>query len=319
MASLGLGTSFSSNYNTNFSFDQNLLPDTSLALSKPLEQPNNKRNISSSSSSSNTTAIISGTKSLPSRNISLKQLPIPSNMLLPDVITPNNTTINSNNTTTTINNSTTRPPNVRSLSAHQSMNGRPISFQQQQQQPPLPSNSPYLQQDSPMSASSPNLASSKKPSFMRSIMTAVTSPRSSFRQSKLTSKKSLDTIQRNSSMSPQSLSAVSLDRAAAEAPIPPQHLTIPPPQSPFASRVNNQSTSSFISSVNSSSQSSLPTMTPPLSRSSSPGSVTPVNTNRYTSPPSSSSSSEDLGSPPESVRFREPLLLLLHLTNFIII
>ncbi|KAI9260438.1 hypothetical protein EDC94DRAFT_520246 [Helicostylum pulchrum] len=142
------------------------------------------------------------------------------------------------------------------------------------QQHPMPTtnnnnNSPYLQQNSPMSASSPTLPS-KKPSFMRSVMAAVTSPRSSFPAN------------------------------PSEPPVPPQHLAIPPPQSPFSQRgsfINNQSTSSFISSVNSSSQSSL-TLTPPLSRSSSPGSMTPVILSRYTTP--SSSSSEDLGSPPES-------------------
>ncbi|KAI8095413.1 hypothetical protein BDF21DRAFT_405825 [Thamnidium elegans] len=273
--------SFSSNYNTNFSFDQKSLP--------PPPPPTNK------------STIISGTKSLPSRNISLKQLPIPSNMLVPDVITPNNN----------------RPPNVRSLSAHQSMNGRPISYQQQQQHPmpPTNNNSPYLQQNSPMSTSSPNLPS-KKPSFMRSVMTAVTSPRSSFRQSKLSSKQLVEpnNLPRTNSMagplnskpSQQSISALSFDQnrysaaSASEPPVLPQHLAIPPPQSPFSQRgsfINNQSTSSFISSVNSSSQSSL-TLTPPLSRSSSPGSMTPVILSRYTTP--SSSSSEDLGSPPES-------------------
>lgn len=281
----------SSNYNTtatNFSFDQKSLPPPPPPPLTP-----------------NKSTIISGTKSLPSRNISLKQLPIPSNMLVPDVITPNNN----------------RPPNVRSLSAHQSMNGRPISYQQQQQQQqhPMPTtnnNSPYLQQNSQMSASSPNLPS-KKPSFMRSVMAAVTSPRSSFRQSKLSSKQVADNLPRATSMagplnskpSQQSISAHSFDQNrysaanASEPPVPPQHLAIPPPQSPFSQRgsfINNQSTSSFISSVNSSSQSSL-TLTPPLSRSSSPGSMTPVILSRYTTP--SSSSSEDLGSPPESVSF----------------
>ncbi|KAG2232672.1 hypothetical protein INT48_006851 [Thamnidium elegans] len=278
--------SFSSNYNTNFSFDQKSLP--------PPPPPTNK------------STIISGTKSLPSRNISLKQLPIPSNMLVPDVITPNNN----------------RPPNVRSLSAHQSMNGRPISYQQQQQHPmpPTNNNSPYLQQNSPMSTSSPNLPS-KKPSFMRSVMTAVTSPRSSFRQSKLSSKQLVEpnNLPRTNSMagplnskpSQQSISALSFDQnrysaaSASEPPVLPQHLAIPPPQSPFSQRgsfINNQSTSSFISSVNSSSQSSL-TLTPPLSRSSSPGSMTPVILSRYTTP--SSSSSEDLGSPPEIFHWKD--------------
>ncbi|KAI7888623.1 uncharacterized protein EV154DRAFT_425433, partial [Mucor mucedo] len=137
------------------------------------------------------------------------------------------------------------------------------------QQPPLPSNSPYLQQQQNLSVSSPNLAT-KKPSFMRSVIAAVSSPRSSFPAN------------------------------GAEPPVQPQHLGIPPPQSPFGPRssfINNHSTPSFISSANSSSQSSL-ALTPPLSRSSSPGSMTPVIVNRYATP--SSSSSEDLGSPPDS-------------------
>lgn len=259
------------------------------------------------------TPIVSGTKSLPSRNISLKQLPIPSNMLVPDVITPKHSSASA------------RPPNVRSMSAHQSMNGRPISFQQQQQQqqPPLPSNSLYLQQQQNLSVSSPNLAT-KKPSFMRSVMAAVSSPRSSFRQSKINTKQSLESEGDHPSLrsprskqSLQNMSTVSLDQQiptdysaslrrysaanVAEPAVPPQHLGIPPPQSPFGPRssfINNQSTPSFISSANSSSQSSL-ALTPPLSRSSSPGSMTPVIVNRYATP--SSSSSEDLGSPPESV------------------
>lgn len=258
--------------------------------------------------------IVSGTKSLPSRNISLKQLPIPSNMLVPDVITPNSTSASS------------RPPNVRSMSAHQSMNGRPISFQQQQQQqPPLPSNSPYLQQQQNLSVSSPNLAT-KKPSFMRSVIAAVSSPRSSFRQSKISTKQNIESEGDHPSLrsprskqSLQNMSTVSLDQQTpndygaslrrfsaangAEPPVQPQHLGIPPPQSPFGPRssfINNHSTPSFISSANSSSQSSL-ALTPPLSRSSSPGSMTPVIVNRYATP--SSSSSEDLGSPPDSVSF----------------
>lgn len=298
--------------------------------------------------------IVSGTKSLPSRNTSLKQLPIPSNLL-----TPNGNTAVSN-----------RPPNVRSVSAYQTTNGRPVSYQQQQnrpplpthnsnflqQQPPLPPHSPYLQQKTSLpSLNSPYFQQAqqqqspvspeptqKKPSFMRSVMAAVSSPRSSFRQSKSNMKltvndnSSAPTIQvpsvnegpvpRSSSFRApsnknivQNMSTVSLDQQTkrpidqtaqlrrysaanlSEPQLSPQHLNIPPPQSPFgprASTINNHSTPSFISSVNSSSQTSL-ALTPPLSRSSSPGSMTPVVLNRYTS--ASSSSSEDLGSPPESV------------------
>lgn len=305
--------------------------------------------------------IVSGTKSLPSRNVSLKHLPIPSNMLVPDVITP------------TSNPAPVRPPNTRSLSAHQTMNGIPVpqhqqqphqnrpplpihnshlqQQQQQQQQPSLPShnfypeqaspipshNSPYMQQRNQLPVISPE--PTPKKSFMRSVMTAVSSPRLSFRQSKSNLKESFNdtatvqttsvaagnTTQTSSARgSPnkngsQNTSTVSLDQQTkrptdlstqlrrysaanlSEPQLSPQHLNIPPPQSPFgprASTINNHSTSSFISNTNSSSQSSL-ALTPPLSRSSSPGSMTPAVLNRYTT--ASSSSSEDLGSPPESV------------------
>jgi hypothetical protein len=301
------------------------------------------------------TPIVSGTKSLPSRNTSLKQLPIPSTML-----TPNSNSVQA------------RPPNVRSVSAHQSVNGRPVSYQQQlqnrpplpahnshliQQQPPLLPHGHHLQQMSSMPSlhspymqqqqqSSPPVISpeptQKKQSFMRSVMAAVSSPRSSFRQSKSNMKPVLDTNapaievpSMNGGPLPtstsfrgpvnnnitQNMSTVSLDQQTrrpvdpsaqlrrysaanlSEPQLSPQHLNIPPPQSPFGPRtstINNHSTPSFISSVNSSSQTSL-ALTPPLSRSSSPGSMTPAVLNRYTS--ASSSSSEDLGSPPESVSF----------------
>lgn len=305
--------------------------------------------------------IVSGTKSLPTRNVSLKHLPIPSSMLVPDVNTPTN------------NPAPVRPPNARSLSAHQTMNGIPVPHHQQQhlqnrpplpihdshlqqqqhqqQQPslpphnfhpqqssPLPShNSPYLQQRNQLPLISPE--PTPKKSFMRSVMTAVSSPRLSFRQSKSNLKESFNETASTQTASTstgntqqtspvrglpskngsQNISTVSLDQQTkpttdlstqlrrysaanlSEPQLSPQHLNIPPPQSPFgprASTINNHSTPSFISSANSSSQSSL-ALTPPLSRSSSPGSMTPAVLNRYTT--ASSSSSEDLGSPPESV------------------
>jgi hypothetical protein len=73
-------------------------------------------------------------------------------------------------------------------------------------------------------------------------------------------------------------------------PLPPQHLTLP--NSPYA-RALNQSTPSFNSSHYSQQSQSTLSLTPPLSRSSSPGT-------RYQST-ISTSSSEDLGSPPSSV------------------
>lgn len=282
--------------------------------------------------------IVSGTQSLPSRNASLKQLPIPSNIFVPVANAPNA------DSSPLLN----RPPNVRSMSAHQSMNGRPVSLHQQQlhQQPPMPSNSPYLLQTQQQNQQLPDIpaeSSSKKNSFMRSVMNAVSSPRSSFLLRKSTSKPNLNNAfedfdssssssaassvkeSTNKSGTAPNMSAVSLDQqtprskdhnaslhrySAAnmaeqqqqQAPATPQHLAIPPPQSPFAQRpssvINNQSTPSFISSMSTSSQASL-ALTPPLSRPSSPGSVTPNSLNRYTT--ASSSSSEDLGSPPGSV------------------
>jgi hypothetical protein len=218
--------------------------------------------------------IVSGTKSLPIRNQSLKKPPIPSNMLQD---TPNSP-------------QPSRPPTVRSVSAY----GTPVQETSQSSPPP------------------------KKSSFMRSVMAAVTN-RSSLRQFKSDSKLNMSCKETTrSSLSPpiNNQSAVSLDgqtnkrptdstllhrysvASMAEPPLPPQHLTLPPPQSPFAQRsnINNQSTPSFTSVQ--SSQSSL-SSTPPLSRASSPGSMTPVGLSRYPTP--SSSSSEDLGSPPESV------------------
>lgn len=242
------------------------------------------------------TPIVSGTKSLPIRNQSLKKPPIPSNMLSPD--TPNSQY-------------PSRPSTVRSVSA----------YEPTKELPTVNASSPVLQEASQSSPTPP-----KKSSFMRSVMAAV-SNRSSLRQFKSDSKLNMsckDSSARNSSLGPpinnvrENLSAVSLDHqtnkrptdpallhrystaSIAEPPAAPQHLTLPPPQSPFAQRssiINNQSTPSF-TSVQSSSQSSL-TLTPPLSRASSPGSMTPVRLSSYPIP--SSSSSEDLGSPPESV------------------
>ena len=277
--------------------------------------------------------ILSGTQSLPARNASLQRTPIPSTMLASDA-----TTLNTNP-------SLNRPPNVRSLSAHQSVNGRPVSYHQPQNRPPLPPhdsapqlqqpplplhssysqpqspiphhNSPYMQQKHPPLPVISTEPTSKKPSFMRSVMAAVSSPRSSFRNSKLSTKASDDNmsihretttpfrgIAKNVSQSTVSLDQQSqrvidhsLRRHSAanlsEPQLSPQHLAIPPPQSPFGARtstINNHSTPSFVSSVNSSSQSSL-ALTPPLSRASSPGSAM----NRYTS-------SSESGSPPESVK-----------------
>ncbi|CEP14894.1 hypothetical protein [Parasitella parasitica] len=245
--------------------------------------------------------VVSSTKSLPIRNQSLRQSsPIPSTMLsyagtrTPDTPLP------------------VRPPNVRSLSAHQ--------------QPMLESTASTPSTTS--STSSASSSSSKKSSFMRSVMAAV-SNRSSLRHSKTNLKPSIDSVLSSSTPnlkgppsknSLQNMSTVSLDQQTLKRPtdpallrrysaanlsttqhqhqhppLPPQHLTIPShqPQRPFSQR------SSFASS-----QSSL-ALTPPLSRSSSPGSMTPVGASRHQTP--SSSSSEDLGSPPES-----PDILLQH-------
>ncbi|KAL7319995.1 hypothetical protein PS15m_003068 [Mucor circinelloides] len=259
--------------------------------------------------------VVSGTKSLPVRNHSLRQSPpIPSNMLSPDV------TARAPDTPMPV-----RPPNVRSVSA-------------QPPQPIIESSSTTPSATSSTSSSSSSSASNgntKKPSFMRSVMAAV-SNRSSLRHSKSNLKPSIDSVLSSSTpnlKSPpsknamQNMSTVSLDQqtlkrptdpalmrrySAAnlstdqhqQPPLPPQHLTIPShqQQSPFGQRssfINNHSTPSFASS-----QSSL-ALTPPLSRSSSPGSMTPVGLSRYQTP--SSSSSEDLGSPPES-----PDILLQH-------
>ncbi|GAN04948.1 hypothetical protein MAM1_0077d04415 [Mucor ambiguus] len=268
---------------------------------------------------------VSGTKSLPVRNQSLRQSPpIPSHMLSPDV------TSKAPDTPTPV-----RPPNVRSLSA--------------QPQPPQPQQQPVIESlsttpsttssTSSSSSSSVSNGNTKKPSFMRSVMAAV-SNRSSLRHSKSNLKPNIDSVLSSSTpnlKSPpsknamQNLSTVSLDQQTSkrptdpalmrrysaanlttdqhqqqqqQPPLPPQHLTIPShQQSPFgqqrSSFINNHSTPSFASS-----QSSL-ALTPPLSRSSSPGSMTPVGLSRYQTP--SSSSSEDLGSPPES-----PDILLQH-------
>ncbi|KAG1089881.1 hypothetical protein G6F42_019856 [Rhizopus arrhizus] len=264
--------------------------------------------------------VVSGTKSLPVRNHSLRQSPpIPSNMLSPDV------TARAPDTPMPV-----RPPNVRSVSA-------------QPPQPIIESSSTTPSATSSTSSSSSSSVSNgntKKPSFMRSVMAAV-SNRSSLRHSKSNLKPSIDSVLSSSTpnlKSPpsknamQNMSTVSLDQqtlkrptdpalmrrySAAnlstdqhqqqqqQPPLPPQHLTIPShqqQQSPFGQRssfINNHSTPSFASS-----QSSL-ALTPPLSRSSSPGSMTPVGLSRYQTP--SSSSSEDLGSPPES-----PDILLQH-------
>ncbi|KAI8641995.1 hypothetical protein BD408DRAFT_417185 [Parasitella parasitica] len=242
--------------------------------------------------------VVSSTKSLPVRNQSLRQSsPIPSTMLsyagttrAPDTPLP------------------VRPPNVRSLSAHQ--------------QPMIESTSSTPSTTSSTSSSSSSSAA-KKSSFMRSVMAAV-SNRSSLRHSKTNLKPSINSVLSSSTPnlkgppsknSMQNMSTVSLDQQTLKRPtdpallrrysaanlpttqhqhqhqhppLPPQHLTIPShqPQRPFSQR------SSFTSS-----QSSL-ALTPPLSRSSSPGSMTPVGASRYQTP--SSSSSEDLGSPPES-------------------
>lgn len=255
--------------------------------------------------------VVSGSKSLPVRNQSLRQSPpIPSHMLSPDV------TSKAPDTPAPV-----RPPNVRPLSAHP----------QPQQQPIIESSSTTPSTtSSTSSSSSSSVSNTKKPSFMRSVMAAV-SNRSSLRHSKSNLKPSIDCVLFSSTpnlKSPpsknamQNMSTVSLDQqtlkrpsdpalmrrySAAnlttdqqqqQPPLPPQHLTIPShQQSPFgqqrSSFINNHSTPSFASS-----QSSL-ALTPPLSRSSSPGSMTPVGLSRYQTP--SSSSSEDLGSPPESV------------------
>ncbi|KAL9555833.1 hypothetical protein MBANPS3_002170 [Mucor bainieri] len=263
---------------------------------------------------------VSGTKSLPVRNQSLRQSPpIPSHMLSPDV------TSRAPDTPTPV-----RPPNVRSLSAQP----------QPQPQPVMESASTTPSTTSSTSSSSSSSVSTKKPSFMRSVMAAV-SNRSSLRHSKSNLKPNIDSVLSSSTpnlKSPpsknamQSMSTVSLDQqtlkrptdpalmrrySAAnlttdqhqqqqqQPPLPPQHLSIPSQQqSPFgqqqrSSFINNHSTPSFASS-----QSSL-ALTPPLSRSSSPGFMTPAGLSRYQTP--SSSSSEDLGSPPES-----PDILLQH-------
>ncbi|KAK4516381.1 uncharacterized protein ATC70_011352 [Mucor velutinosus] len=271
---------------------------------------------------------VSGTKSLPVRNQSLRQSPpIPSHMLSPDV------TSKAPDTPTPV-----RPSNVRSLTA------QPPQPQSQPQQPIIESSSTTPSTTSSTSSSSSSSVSNgntKKPSFMRSVMAAV-SNRSSLRHSKSNFKPSIDSVLSSSTpnlKSPpsknamQNISTVSLDQqtlkrptdpalmrrySAAnlttdqhqqqqqqqQPPLPPQHLTIPShQQSPFgqqrSSFINNHSTPSFASS-----QSSL-ALTPPLSRASSPGSMTPVGLSRYQTP--SSSSSEDLGSPPES-----PDILLQH-------
>lgn len=231
------------------------------------------------------TPIISGTKSLPTRNQSLKKPPIPSSMISSG--TPNSP-YNSH------------PSTVRAVSAYEPTKELPVVNTEL----PVPQNAPQTP---------------PKKSFMRSVMEAV-SNRSSLRHFKSDSKLNMSSkaSARNSSLGPptSSLSAVSLDRqsnkraidpallhsysAAESPPALPQHLALPPPQSPFAQRssfISNQSTPSF-TSVQSTSQSSL-TLTPPLSRASSPGSMTPVGLPRYPTP--STSSAEDLGSPPESV------------------
>lgn len=204
----------------------------------------------------------------------------------------------------------------------------PVRSLSAQQQPIIESTSTTPSTTSSTSSSSSSSTNNtKKPSFMRSVMAAV-SNRSSLRHSKSNLKPSIDSVLSSSTPNlkgppsknaMQNMSTVSLDQqtlkrptdpalmrrySAAnltteqqQPPLPPQHLTIPSQQqSPFIQRssfINNHSTPSFASS-----QSSL-ALTPPLSRSSSPGSMTPVGLSRYQTP--SSSSSEDLGSPPESV------------------
>ncbi|RCI07189.1 hypothetical protein CU098_002937, partial [Rhizopus stolonifer] len=194
---------------------------------------------------------------------------------------------------TTIPATSTRPPIV---SGTQSLPTRKHSL----------SNPPEVPM--PLSKERPS-SPSKKPSFMRSVIGAL-SNRASLRPQKSNSKLFV-----NDASDPpiksitKNLSAVSLSQqtnqsanhtrrhsasSMAEPPALPHHHTLPLPHSPFAQRGNSHSASSF-TSVNTSSQSSLAS-TPSLSRASSPGgSMTPV---RHQ--PSSSSSSEDLGSPPKN-------------------